>query len=189
MKTTWQPRWVHEGRKPTLFDAPWHSTCGGKGGETYRQDLHLLFAGTSNRHNIAVVVLLTVECLASGDPRNVIKTIASVPDTYHNCTTCIINDRDFDIVARNLILLLIALVNEDIDQAADMMLHIWYSPLIRSNDIEFLVTKIRPLLETVVDKIKDKAPGALLGKTWTFGSRSVRTVLTKEAWSLLLRSL
>jgi hypothetical protein len=96
------------------------------------------------------------------------------------------NDRDLDIVARNAIMLLIALVVDNIDEAVDCMIHVWYSALIRKSDLNILQQRIRPLIESVCDKIKSKAPGSRLGKTWTFGQRSLRLVLEKSSWDSLL---
>lgn len=96
------------------------------------------------------------------------------------------NDRDLDIVARNAIMLLIALVVDNIDEAIDCILHVWYSALIRRSDLNLLQERIRPLIESVCEKIKDKVPGGLLGKTWTFGQRSLRLVLGKSSWDSLL---
>lgn len=96
------------------------------------------------------------------------------------------NDRDLDIVGRNIILLLIALVVEEADKAVDHIIHIWYSAFVREADIDLLRHRIRPLIESVCNKIKDKAPGSLQGKTWTFGKRSLRAVLEKSSWDRLL---
>lgn len=96
------------------------------------------------------------------------------------------NDFDPDIVARNVIMLLIALTVDNFDEAADSIIHIWYSALIRESDLSILQQQIRPLIESVCGKIKDKAPNSLLGKTWTFGTRSLRLVLEKSSWDSLL---
>lgn len=100
-----------------------------------------------------------------------------------------INDRDLDITARNLILLLTALVAEDIDETVDCMIHVWYSALLRKSDLDLLQTKIRPLLENVYENIKSKGPMCVLGKTWTFGERSLRITLRKSSWDKLLSYL
>ena len=54
-------------------------------------------------------------------------------------------------------LLLIALIADDELQAADLILHVWYSAFIRQQDMEFLASRIRPLIEEVNIKIKDRA--------------------------------
>ena len=124
--------------------------------------------------------------IASGDLRNVIKTVAGLPSTYNHSLDITLNDRDFDIVARNLILLLIALTVEQVDEAVDCILHLWYSALVRESDIDILQRHIRPLIEDVCGKIKDKTSGGLFGKTWTFRQRSLRVVLEKSSWVRLL---
>lgn len=124
--------------------------------------------------------------IASGDLRNIVKTVAGLPSGYSHSLKITVNDRDFDIVARNLILLLVALVVENHDEAVDCMIHLWYSALVRESDIQILQRRIRPLIEDVCRKIKDKASGSLLGKTWKFGQRSLRVVLDKSSWDRLL---
>ncbi|KAM5479540.1 hypothetical protein McanCB56680_005468 [Microsporum canis] len=184
-KTTWQPAWVFENRMPSFigggigkhFGAPkflWGNVpafdvlrLGSNEGDEYREDLRILFA-------------------ASGDLRNVIKTIAQLPSSYGRSLEITINDRDFDIVARNVTLLLIALVVEDVDEAVDHIIHLWYSALVREADVDLLHQRISPLIESICGKIKDKAPKSLLGKTWTFGKCSLRIVLEKSSWDRLL---
>ncbi|EFQ96687.1 hypothetical protein MGYG_08610 [Nannizzia gypsea CBS 118893] len=184
-KKTWQPAWILENRTPSFigngigeqFGAPkylWGNVpavdvlrLGSNEGDGYQEDLHILFA-------------------ASGDLRNVIKTVAQLPSSYSRSLHVIINDRDFDNVARNFTLLLIALVVEDANKATDHIVHLWYSALVRESDIDLLHQRISPLIEEICGKIKDKAPKSLLGKTWTFGKRSLRIVLEKSSWDRLL---
>lgn len=123
---------------------------------------------------------------ASGDLRNVETTVVSMPPSYNRTITMVINDMDLDVVARNLFISLIALTVEDEISAAECMLHLWYSALVRHKDVDLLTTRIRPLIEDVIGKIKSKAPGTVLGKTWQFGRRSLRLVLSKEGWTALL---
>ncbi|KAM0234889.1 hypothetical protein ACHAPO_006253 [Fusarium lateritium] len=118
--------------------------------------------------------------------RNVIKTIAEIPSTYDRDLDIVINDRDVDVVARNAILLLVALTAEGKDETIDCMIHVWYSAFIRKSDIDILNQRVRPLVEDVCDKIRSKSASTLLGKTWTFGRRSLRLVLTKPSWEGIL---
>lgn len=124
--------------------------------------------------------------IASGDLRNVIKTVIGLPSTYDHLIDITINDRDFDIVARNIILLLIALTVEQVDEAVDCILHLWYSALVRESHIDILQRRIRPLIEEVCEKMKDKTSEGLFGKTWTFKQCSLRVVLEKSSWGRLL---
>lgn len=123
---------------------------------------------------------------ASGDLRNIVKTVASVPESSANKFSVDVNDRDFDIVSRNAILLLVAFVAENDVQAVDCMIHVWYSAMISRDHMELLCGPVRKLVEDVCSKITSKAPGTVLGKTWRFKSSSLRLVLTKEQWSFLL---
>ena len=61
--------------------------------------------------------------MASGDLRNVVKTLAQLPDSYTALCEVVINDKDFDIVARNAIILLIA-ISCPTDLASEAILHI-----------------------------------------------------------------
>lgn len=89
-------------------------------------------------------------------------------------------------MARNLIFLLVALVVENRDEAIDCIIHLWYSALVRLSDIEILNNQIRPLIQDVCEKVKNKSPKTFLGKTWTFGKRSLRIVLERTSWNRLL---
>lgn len=126
------------------------------------------------------------DAIASGDLRNVTKTIAQLPSSYNQPVNVTMNDRDLDIVARNAIMLLIALVVDDINEAIDCIIHVWYSAFIRQSDLSILQQRVRPLIESVCEKIKSKTPSSLLGKTWTFGQCSLRLVLQKSSWDTVL---
>lgn len=114
------------------------------------------------------------------------KTITELPRNYECSLEITINDRDFDIVARNLILLLVALVVEESDSAIDCIIHVWYSALVRESDLSILQERIRPLIQEVCEKIRSRSPGTLQAKTWTFGNRSLRVVLEQSLWAQLL---
>lgn len=118
-----------------------------------------------------------------------VKSLASLPPEYTNRTSLFINDLDFEVVARNLIIVLIALLVSNETQAVDCMLHIWYSALIRQSDVDVLVNQVRPLVEDVVRKITNKPADTVLGKTWKLKAHTCRAELTKEKWSLLLTYL
>lgn len=65
------------------------------------------------------------------------KSIAGLPPSYSGNWEVVINDRDFDIVARNAILLLTALHFEG-TEAAPIMLHIRYSALVPEQMARYL---------------------------------------------------
>jgi hypothetical protein len=97
-----------------------------------------------------------------------------------------INDFDLDVVARNLILLLVALSVEDDKEAVECMIHVWYSAFLRASDMAILRDRIRPMIEDVCGKIQDKPSDAFLGKTWKLAQHSCRIELNKESWGKLL---
>lgn len=115
-----------------------------------------------------------------------VKTITSLPSTYNQSINITMNDRDLDIVARNAMILLIALVVDAFDEAVDCMLHVWYSAFIRKSDLDILQQRIRPLISSTCETLKHKAPDKVLSKKWIYGQRSLRLVLNKSSWDRLL---
>lgn len=97
-----------------------------------------------------------------------------------------INDWDLDVTARNTIMLLIAFVVNDPEEAVDCIMHIWYSCLIRKTHYNILQQQVRPLIQDVCDKIRDKNPDRIQAKTWRFGGHSLRLMLTQSNWSRVL---
>ena len=114
------------------------------------------------------------------------KTVVALPRAFPNGISFALNDHDFDVVARNIILLLIAFVAETAEQATDCMIHIWYSAAITAEHMTLLNGPVRQLVEEVCSKIAEKPSDALCGKTWYFGIQSVRVVLQKKQWMTLL---
>jgi len=87
--------------------------------------------------------------------------------TYAGHCEVFINDMNLDIVARNAILLLIAL-NFSPDVATPIMLHTWYSALVPAEMLRSLQNSVLPLIQEVCKKIQAKPAQSLLSKTWTF---------------------
>lgn len=127
---------------------------------------------------------------ASGDLRNVVRTINSLPEGFSSGLSVDINDRDMDIVARNIIFLLLFYTIEDGEEAADCVLQLWYSTLITQLCLQKLDT-LADLVGDVCSKIKNKSAHDLFRKTWTFaeGKGSLRVLLTRAMWESLLSYL
>lgn len=115
------------------------------------------------------------------------KTIASLPAEFTGRVESYINDKDLDVVARNVILLLIALVVDNEDEAVECMIHTWYSASIRLSDMAILETRIRPLIEDVVRKLSNRKSTVSQRKTWTFGQNTCTVEMSKTSWTSLLR--
>ncbi|KAF7718076.1 Uncharacterized protein PECH_002412 [Penicillium ucsense] len=130
-----------------------------------------------------------ISIYSCGDLGNVVQTLAKLPDEWNHRLQITINDGDAEIIARSIILLLIAVFVDDIDQAIECMIHVWYSAFIRLSDSELLHTQIKPMLERVRNTIKDKDPESLRAKTWTRGNRSIKVVLKQRTWMTLPRML
>ncbi|KAI0479855.1 hypothetical protein F4859DRAFT_451626 [Xylaria cf. heliscus] len=188
MSQTWEPRWITQNRGPafsngspqiqTHFGTPrylWGNVpaidiiqLGKNEGVDFQGPMRILFA-------------------ASGDMRNVIRSVASLPSSYQGPLNITLNDREIDIVARNIIFLLLFFVEDNPTIASEYVLHMWYSALITEACNQILQEKVKPLVEAVCSKIAQKPSMALLGKTWQFGSNSLRLVLTRDNWFSLLR--
>ena len=97
----------------------------------------------------------------------------------------VINDDDFPVVARNAIILLIALTTDDENEAVDCMLHVWYSALITKKHLDLLTGHIYPPIEDVNEKIKGKASDVFVRKIFLFGTRSLRLELKRAEWKSL----
>ena len=115
-------------------------------------------------------------------------TINSLPSTYQKSCTSILNDRDGVVVARNAILLLLAL-HLSPEEASQAMLHVWYSARLTPKIGEALQGKIKPMVADVVKKILSKDNITVLSKTWTSGSASISVRLLKPQWMYLLKML
>jgi hypothetical protein len=210
MKSIWSPSWYTEGRDPAFINnnaSPYESFGGTKylwgnmpaidilalehnEGPDYVNDLNLLFAGGSLiKLMYSSILTKPGRELASGDFRNVVKTVAALSTTYNKQLTVTLNDRDLDIVARNAIMLILLIAVEDTAAAVDCVLHIWYSAQIAKAHIELLDTTVRPLIQEMCQKITEKPDGQLLAKTWSWGNKAIRIVLSKEAWKTTLSYL
>ena len=82
-------------------------------GADYGRDLNLCFAGEFffNRiiakHYSRTLYLIHI---ASGDPRNLIESVVSLPVNYQGSCTCVINDEDPVVLCRNVVILLISVL-------------------------------------------------------------------------------
>ncbi|KAI0410710.1 hypothetical protein F5X98DRAFT_368641 [Xylaria grammica] len=184
-KYTWQPSWVLENRKPAFMQGGLGASFGTKKylwGNVPAYDVLHLHSNEGDHYDGHISLLFA----ASGDLRHVVETIAQLPETYNQPITVTLNDRDINIVARNTILLLIALVGESIDEAIDCIIHVWYSALLRRSDNELLQHRIRPLIQDFCLQIAGERSESIVGKIWTFGQRSLKLVQKKSSWDATL---
>lgn len=117
-----------------------------------------------------------------------IKTVVSLPSTYTNRCTIVLNDMDRYVVARNAILLILALIL-DPDGAPEILLHVWYSARLTPRIAMTLQEKVKPMVLDVVEKIQSKNDTTILSKTWSSGRASISVRFYKPQWLFLLKML
>ncbi|KAI1941378.1 hypothetical protein LOZ66_001894 [Ophidiomyces ophidiicola] len=183
-KDAWKPAWEEEQRVPSFITPSMNLHVTKYGGSKYMWgnmpalDLISLQSNEGKETSQGLQLLLAG---TSGDPRNLIKTVAALPDGYSGKVDATLNDADFSIVARNVILLLTAL-HLPPETATPIILHTWYSAQLPASMLGVLHTEILPLVEAVAKKVKNKAAKTLLAKTWTYGQSSLRLDLVREQW-------
>ncbi|KAJ5742608.1 uncharacterized protein N7511_011340 [Penicillium nucicola] len=127
---------------------------------------------------------------ASGDLRNVVKTVSELPQLFAQRIDLTINDRDFHVVARNAIILLFCLTALEITSIppggfanAESLIHLWYSASLPKNITTQLVSRVKPFFTEVCGQITAEATGEIVERTWNFSrKKSLRLVLRKEEW-------
>ncbi|KAB8302796.1 hypothetical protein EYC80_006141 [Monilinia laxa] len=193
MKKSWRPQWDVEKRRPAFIG-------GSDDGASIEEWVTMVQHGRKKYlwGNVPAIDMVqnsknegkefpeqfNLLFAASGDIRNVLKSLVGLPITYTGKCEVVINDKDFDIVARNAILLLIALVFDPM-QAADIMIHIWYSAFIPEPVLHKIQEQVLPLIEDVCSKVRCRPEKSLQSKTWVFGTRSLSLILSKASWDLL----
>lgn len=210
MSETWKPAWTIEDRTPDFVQEVaksfefggskhfWGNTpaidvlrLDKNEGVDYDKKLNLLFAGKSEKallrlHDSRLIDMYLP--LASGDLRNVIKTITSLPDSFDKELSVVLNDKEFDVFARNAIMLLLCLVIVEPEEAASAITHIWYSSLIQESHINLLQEKIRPRIAQVCARVEGNSEDALQ-TTWEFETSSLQVTLSNDNWKRLLNFL
>ncbi|MBE3045498.1 hypothetical protein IMZ48_23720 [Candidatus Bathyarchaeota archaeon] len=83
-------------------------------------------------------------------------------------------------------MLLIALEVENIEEAADCIVHVRYSALIHESDLVILQQRVRPHIQHVCDRLKGEEEDANCSMDWPFGYRTLRVGLQKSQWDKLL---
>ncbi|XP_006455358.1 hypothetical protein AGABI2DRAFT_226828 [Agaricus bisporus var. bisporus H97] len=129
----WRPCWAVEGRSPSFLD---------KGPESQfeRWDTEELSMGPNLWGNMAAMDIvnlpnneadstkdLTLAFIASGDLRNVVRTINALPSDYSGKLKILMNDKLSYVSCRNMVLLTLLGTISDELLAADIALHFWYS--------------------------------------------------------------
>ncbi|KAK0437608.1 uncharacterized protein EV420DRAFT_1587760 [Desarmillaria tabescens] len=134
--TSWSPAWIKEKRSPAFIDdddvPPSQLSMQSPFG------MGVILWGNieaidiiSAKHNEGLEDIrnrdLSIAFIASGDLRNVVRTINELPEDYSGSIKIVLNDKNPMIVCRNLLILSILGVIADVEEGAEHALHLWYS--------------------------------------------------------------
>ncbi|KDQ11252.1 hypothetical protein BOTBODRAFT_57568 [Botryobasidium botryosum FD-172 SS1] len=155
----WSPAWVLEGRSPSFM--------GGNANEYYENWVHNLDKLAIGLHlwgNVPAIDVLNLSrnertsvqdfslaFIASGDIRNVVRTINELPPDYSGKINILLNDREPIIVLRNLVLLLLCGGIFDKAHAAELALHFWYSAFVPIN----YAIQLQPFVASFAQHVKE----------------------------------
>jgi hypothetical protein len=127
----------------------------------------------------------------SGDLGSAMKTVLGLPESYTKHCKILLNDPSYIIVARNIIILLVAF-HFDTSDAVPIMIHLWYSAFLPSSMAKLLQHKILPYISDFCEKIQllePKDPNHLHAVRWQFPFGGIRVVLKQDEWMRMARYL
>lgn len=145
------------------------------------QELNVLFPGKSLTIISLTEVLLSIGVTACGDLNSVITTIANLPDDFTGTCRVVINDRDFLTIARSTLFLMIA-VRCQPQVAAEMILHLWYSPLITKEMSWKLRSEFIIQMHGIFFKASNDPNNLMQEHTWRTGTSELQATLTNKQW-------
>ncbi|KAF2875898.1 hypothetical protein BDV95DRAFT_285156 [Massariosphaeria phaeospora] len=189
-KSKWRPAWDRENRSPSWAsgDAATniHNPFGAAKhlwGNVPAIDILRLGQNEGNQHADRIALLFA----ASGDLRNVVKTITHLPEDFVSRVKLTINDREFEVVARNITLLLFAFTSLDderpVSETAEGLIHLWYSAFLPNTLLDSVKARVGSLVKAVCTGIANKASGTLHKKRWKFRSgNTLHLSLQKKDW-------
>jgi hypothetical protein len=122
----------------------------------------------------------------SGDLRNTIVTVNSLPSGYTKTCDLTLNDPNPIIVIRNAFILMIIFLYPDKHEATKMILHLWYSAFLCFKDFKKLRYELLPFIERAYAKNKNGKATSQVSQRWTKGSASLRLTLTRRQWKMML---
>lgn len=124
-------------------------------------------------------------CIASGDLRNLVKTIVSLPEGYKGRVTVDMNDDDEIVVARNLLLLLTAMSCTP-EEAALLMVHLWYSAFLSANVVQRMINMVMPLIQAAIDlNPKEEDESELVQASWKRNETLLAGVFHRDFWNMV----
>ncbi|KAF7519618.1 hypothetical protein PCG10_009904 [Penicillium crustosum] len=188
-KDTWKPDWHTEDRDPTFFqtDPSEPNSNANKmswWGNMPALDLLKLDGNEGQDASSKMRILLT----SSHDIRNILETVARLPDTYSGECDIAMNGVSFGVFAQNIVLVLTAF-HFPPEEATPIMIHLWYSALIPTSVLTALQTKLLPLIEKVCTEAALKRPKRLFKWVWKKNKSSLQLELLRDEWERLRYTL
>lgn len=133
-------------------------------------------------------IQLTQFMIASHDIRNIVETVAHLPDTYSGQCEIVMNGVSFGVFAQNTVLVLTAF-HFPPEEAVPIMIHLWYSALIPASVLTAIQTKLLPLVEEVCSEAALKRPKRFFKWVWKRNKSSLQLELLRDEWERLRYSL
>ncbi|EKM51315.1 uncharacterized protein PHACADRAFT_213165 [Phanerochaete carnosa HHB-10118-sp] len=125
----WQPAWIEERRLPTFMtgEPGMHPLSRGLRLWGAMPPTDILKLPDTDAKSLSDLNLIFI---ASGDLRNVLKTVNGLSRDYVGRLTVVMNDRESYVTLRNILILQILAKLSNKRKAADLALHLWYSAFI-----------------------------------------------------------
>ena len=111
-----------------------------------------------------------------------------LPASYNGTCSVVLNDKNYNVVARNITMLLLAAQLPPLD-AAELILHVWYSSRLSQDMLATVEKYVKEPVADVVSKIKGKPDNVMQSKKWTYGAVEMTVCLYKPQWTSLLQIL
>ena len=115
-------------------------------------------------------------------------SVNGLPGTYKGACNVVLNDKNFNVAARNIVMLLVATRLPPAD-AAEVILHLWYSARLTQGMLKIIEQYVKDPVAELVAKLQGKPEDVLLSKKWTYGAAEVVVRLYKQQWTALLQIL
>jgi hypothetical protein len=124
----------------------------------------------------------------------VIKTIRNLPEPFSKQVDVTVNDWEFDVVAHNIIILLLVFTSLDDTSLgptpyfsiAEALIHVWYSAFVPPDLLSSLQNKVGNMLRNNCTHTTEVTQEGALRKTWLFSRERVLSVtLGAEQWPQL----
>ncbi|KAI0338702.1 hypothetical protein BDW22DRAFT_1432230 [Trametopsis cervina] len=154
LSPSWTTRWVQQRRKPAFItDGDEPPLSFGHGFRYVWGNLPAVdcINATANEGPLASSCDFNLAFVASGDLRNMMLTINSLPDDYTGKPRVLLNDRDVTVAGRNAAILFILLSDSDleIEEAAELCLHLQYSAALTYKQATYLSSRLIVLFSDV----------------------------------------